>query len=151
MATTTALRTFLEDKAKSSSAQPEIDWEARRDKWLANISALYKCVKRWLADLEREGVVRYLPSPKVTISEDRIGDYGVDVLTILVGKQRVAFYPKGTLIVGAEGRIDIRGQKGIRTIILNGRKWSIVERTPTLATYPFNEESFRDALEEVME
>jgi len=123
--------------------------QARKDVWLKRVSRLYADVRKWLADLERDGVLRF-DLDKVALEEREIGQYDVEVLTLAIGKQQVAFCPKGTLIVGADGRIDIQGQRGVRTIIFSGGRWHLVTRTPKLRLLPFNEDSFQDVLSEVM-
>ena len=149
--TTTDLEAFIRSKADGTAqGEPEVDWQARKSDWLKRIADLYAVIRKWLAPLEKDGVVRFLTA-NVTIQEEQIGSYGVEVLTILIGKQRVAFYPKGTLIIGADGRIDIRGQRAVRTIILSDGEWHLVERTPKLKVLPFDQNSFQDLLSEVME
>lgn len=109
MSKTTELEAFIRSKAGGTTrGEPEIDWQAKKDAWLRNIADLYAVIRKWLAPLEKDGVLRFLTA-SITLQEEQIGSYAVDVLTILIGKQKVAFYPKGTLIIGAEGRIDIRG------------------------------------------
>jgi hypothetical protein len=145
------LHAFLRSKATSrAELEEQIDWQARKQEWLTALNDLYGLVKSWLQPLENDGTVRYPPA-HITIREDHIGTYKVDVLTILIGKQRIAFHPKGTLIIGADGRVDVRGQRAVRTLILSDGEWVVVERTPQLRTFPFNEDSFQDLLREIME
>ena len=104
--------------------------------------------------MEAEGAVSCIASP-TTIQEQYIGTYDATILHIIVGKQKVSFYPKGALIGGAEGRVDVMGQKSMQTLLLNKREWSIVE-TPRkerakVEFEPFAEESFQRLMEEVME
>ncbi len=144
------LHVFLRTKAKSETKAEVVKWEEKKNRWLENIEDLYKLISSWLEPLEKERVLSH-SIEKTTVKEDPIGSYDVGVLTILIGNQKVEFYPKGTLIIGAEGRIDIKGQRAVRTIILNEGQWSVVERSPRLKTLPFNEDSFQDILSEVME
>ena len=145
------LEEFIRSKASSpAQGEPEIDWQARKSNWLKNIADLYAIIRKWLEPLERDGVVRFLTT-NITLQEEQIGAYDVEVLTILIGKQKVSFYPKGTMIIGADGRIDIRGQRAVRTIIYNDGDWRLVERSPRLKVLPFNQNSFQDLLSEVME
>jgi len=141
------LSAFLRSKATSES---EVDWEAKRDRWLVNIKRLYAQVRKWLSPLEADGVVQYSLRPK-TLCEDYIGSYDVDVLLILVGKQRIEFRPRATLVVGADGRVDVRGQRAERTIVLQGEQWLLRERGPHLKVVPFDKDSFQSMLEEIME
>jgi hypothetical protein len=140
------LDAFLRSKA---GTEPEIDWEARKDKWISEIARLYDQIKEWLAPLEKDEVVRY-STLTMTLQEDPIGSYQIDALMLLVGKQRVEFRPKGTLIVGANGRVDIQGPRAVRTIVLQDDRWSIVERGRRMKTRLFDKDSFETVLEEVM-
>jgi len=145
------LQAFIRSKV-ASPPEPEaqIDWAHRKEEWLKAIDGLYDLVKSWLQPLESDDTLRFRLA-KISLEEDQIGTYEVDVLTLLIGKQRVAFYPKGTLIIGADGRVDVRGQRAVRTLVLNGGRWFVVERAPRLKTLPFNDDSFQDLLREVME
>ena len=145
------LHAYLRQKAASTaSAENEVDWKEKKDKWLRHVAGLYKMIEGWIAPLETDGTVRSQTSSE-SFEEDYIGQYQTDVLMLFIGNQRVEFHPKGTLIIGADGRVDVRGQRGIRTLVLKGEKWFIVERSPRLKTLPFNEDSFQDVLREVME
>jgi len=140
------LDAFLRSKA---GTEPEIDWEARKDKWISEVTKLYDQIKEWLAPLEKDAIVRY-STLTMTLQEDPIGSYQVDVLMLLVGKQRVEFRPKGTLIVGANGRVDIQGPRAVRTIVLQDGQWLIVERGPRVKSRPFDKDSLETVLKEVM-
>jgi hypothetical protein len=145
------LHAFLRSKA-AASPEPEenIDWEARKEEWLSNLNDLYALIRSWLRPLEEDGTLSYSIT-QVTLQEDYLGSYSVDALSLHIGNQRIEFYPKGTLIVGAEGRVDVRGPKAVRTLVLSNGQWSVVERSPRLKMLPFNEDSFQDMLQEVME
>src|ERR1017187_2887288 len=88
-------------------------------------------------------------------SEDYIGTYTIPALELTVGGERVEFRPKGVLVIGAAGRVDIRGGRDTVTLVKNtdkaGGEWSMVlQRVPHLRTVPFDQESLKDALERVM-
>ena len=100
--------------------------------------------------MEKESILSFVDS-KITLDEHPLNQYNAKVLTIVIGGQRINFVPKGTLIVGAQGRVDIQGHKGMRTIILSGDKWSIVQRTPNLRLLDFDQSSFQSILDDVME
>jgi len=114
MSTENDLISFLHSKA--GAPVPKIDWEARKDNWLKNIAQFYDLIKDWLKPLENDKTVSYRKIAK-TIEEEYLGSYQVEDLILQIGNQHVVFHPKGTLIVGANGRIDIQGQRSIRSII----------------------------------
>ncbi len=153
MAGKNSLSNFLKAKAHKTledSNQGQINWEERKKEWLGSIEALYGLIKNWLGSLEEETLLTFVPS-EITLHEPPLGQYNAKVLTIVIGGQRISFVPKGTLIVGGRGRIDIEGHKGMRTIILRDGEWSIVQRGPKLKSTKFNKSSFQNVLDEVME
>lgn len=144
------LLVFITAKAKENKHEAETDWEHKKNTWLKNVDEFYELVLAWLEPLLEQGVVKYEKKP-VKLEEEPIGAYEVDTLIIYIGNQDVTFCPKGTLIIGAQGRIDIRGHRAVRSIIFNDEQWSVVERAPKIKVLPFNEQSFQDILSEVME
>jgi hypothetical protein len=153
MAKTMGLTDFLKSKARHDEQEPLLtrqEWETRKEKWLRRIDELYEEVRNWLEPLKKETILDFIDS-KMVLNEPPLGPYNVKVLTIVIGGQRISFVPKGTLIVGAQGRVDIQGHKGMRTIILSGDKWSLVRRTPSLKLLDFDQTSFQSILDDVME
>ena len=146
------LREFFRTK-KAKAAPGNIDWAGRKKAWVDAIERLYRRITQdYLSGLQKDGLVRISYTPK-TIHEDYIGEYEVRELVLHVGGEKVVFSPKGTNIVGASGRIDLRGDMGEVTIVLQPRvRWCVVlTRTPTLKTVPLDEESLLMALKSVMQ
>ena len=153
MAKTMGLTDFLKSKARHDEQEPLLtkkEWDAKKEKWLRRIDGLYEEVRNWLEPLKKETILDFIDS-KMVLNEPPLDPYNVKVLTIVIGGQRISFVPKGTLIVGAQGRVDIQGHKGMRTIILSGDKWSLVRRTPSLKLLDFDQTSFQSILDDVME
>ena len=144
-----SLVTYLREKAHSTPPD-QVDWDARRKKYLQEVSALYRLIKSWLAQLEKEGSVTFHESQN-TNEEDLVGVYKVRNLHLFVGKQKVSFFPMGVRIIGAEGRVDVRGPNDNAWLLFLKGKWHIAERTPQPKLVPFTESSFRNLLESVLE
>jgi hypothetical protein len=91
---------------------------------------------------------------EMEVTEDYIGTYAIPGLELTIGGERVELRPKGALVLGAAGRVDIRGGRDTVTLIQNAndeREWTIVlQRVPHLRTAPFDRESLKYALERVM-
>jgi hypothetical protein len=138
---------FLRQKAEQSDKS--IDWPARLRKWKKDIVGLYKTVRGWLSPLVADGTIQ-IDESKVKLREDYIGAYEIPRLHILIGDQTVIFRPKGALVYGAEGRVDLTGTRSDKVLLVNDGKWSIVEDGDRVRFVPFTEESFRGLLEEVM-
>jgi len=147
MAANQSLVSFVREKAERPAGAD--DWKMRRLKWHRNITGLYRMVRAWLRPLESEKAIR-IEESKLTLQEDHHGAYPVPCLHVLVGDQKVSFRPKGTLVVGAQGRVDVSGDRGVAMLVVKDGRWSIVRRTDRVEFVPFAEDSFRDLLEEVM-
>jgi hypothetical protein len=141
------LQEFIRNRAKANSKQ--VDFSARKKIWIDSINSLYNEVTKWLSPLKKEVKIH---KTSVAITEDHIGTYEIDILHLLIGKDKVSFIPKGTLIIGANGRIEVLGPKSSQTLILNKENtWEIVSRrTPKPEFRSFTEESFLDILKQVM-
>lgn len=139
---------FHEKKQKARAAN--IDWAARRDAWLSAVSALYRTVEEDYLKDAREDVEITRPTRAVT--ENYIGEYQVPELVLRVGDEQVVFSPKGTNVLGAQGRVDVQGDRGDATIIWEGDdRWSIVAaRVPALRLVPLTADSLADVLRGVM-
>jgi hypothetical protein len=145
------IREFFQEK-KSKSKIGNVDWEAKKDAWVQAIEKLYKVITdQYLAPSIAEGTVTVSREEEL-IEEYPIRPYKAPVLILTVGDEKAVFLPKGTNIVGATGRIGLRGDMGERTIVRQlGDRWCVVEsRIPTLKLTPLNEESLLAALKSVM-
>ncbi len=86
------------------------------------------------------------------VAENNVGEYHVAELVLRVGDEQVVFSPKGIVIAGARGRIDVLGDRGDATILWQGdERWSIVaSRVPTVRLVPLTAASLADVLRGVM-
>ena len=144
---------FLRSR-KQQESSAEIDWQAKRDAWVRSVESLYSLIREMLRDSidSKDVVVSTFP---VQVTEDFIGTYVIPALELRVGSERVEFRPKGVTVIGAAGRVDIRGERDTVTLI-KGKSdatsgWTIVlQRVPNLTTVDLNRDSLKDALERVM-
>src|ERR1017187_3855874 len=147
------LTEFLRSR-KEQAAKPEINWQARKDNWVRSVEGLYALVRKMLRkSIESKDVsVRTFD---LEVTEDYIGTYTIPALELNVGAERVEFRPKGIMVLGAEGRVDIRGAGDTVTLIKrteNGDSvWTVVvQRVPHLRTVPLDRDSLKYALERAM-
>ncbi len=143
------LRDFFH--GKKLRAQPaNIDWAAKRDAWIQAVKALYhRIVDDYLRTAKDD--VEITQADKV-VTESLIGEYRVPELVLRVGDEQVVFSPKGANVVGADGRVDVWGDRGEATIIWQGGdRWSIVaSRVPALRLVHLTADSLADVLREIM-
>ena len=152
MAKDTLQEFFRAKKEKSQKEAERTDWAEKKRTWLRALDGLYKRITQdYLAKAIKEGSV--IPKcTSTTIAEDFIGEYEVKDLVLQVEDERVIFTPKGTNVVGASGRVDIRGEMGEVTMVLQpGERWGVVvSRSPTLKVVPLDKPSLLNALKSVM-
>ncbi len=146
--TTQQLEKFFRKKAQRSRS---VSSAKLRQRWLNAVRDLYIEIEtKYLARLIKDKVVTVSRRPK-TMFEESLGEYSVDDLIINVGDESAVFSPKGRLIVGAQGRVDLEGERAVVTLVLNPGRWSIVaSRTPTLRLVPLSEQSLLEAVKDVM-
>jgi hypothetical protein len=144
---------FLRSK-REQSAIPEIDWQAKKDAWVRSVESLYELIQEMLRDsiASKDVIVRTFD---VEVTEDFIGTYSIPALELRVGSERVEFRPKGAMVYGAAGRVDMRGEFDTVTLLKDAANaesgWTFVlQRVPRLMTVRLDRESLKYALERVM-
>lgn len=149
--TTQNLNDFF--RAKHAHAGSEnIDWELRKNDWIAAVDDLYRViVDQYLAPSIAAGSLQVDYRPK-TIAEDFMGTYSIRELVLRVGSEIAVFSPKGRNIVGSSGRVDLHGEMGDATLVLQpGGRWSLIaQRVPTVRLVPLDESSLLSVLKDVM-
>jgi hypothetical protein len=145
------LAEFVEKKQKQATATASVDWDEHRDKYVAAVAALYAQIEAMLADAIGQKTVMVQRRAKA-LTENYIGTYSVDDLILLIGGEQVRFSPRGRNIAGAEGRIDVIGDRGEAILILqSGGQWGFVQsRQPKITVIPFSEATLADVLRLVM-
>jgi len=174
--TNTSFDDFIKQRSEVSK-KAEIDWQAECDKWKKHLSEFHDKVEGFLkpyTDSHKLKVTR----KKVDLHEEYIGSYKADALDILLGNTKITLKPIGTNIIGAKGRVDMIGPRGIVRFVLvsrdsNGPKisvqigkqskevsseekiepileWKISTSSPRISYMELVEESFQTALMEVV-
>jgi hypothetical protein len=153
------LADFLKKKKKKKkkkqahrAASTVIDWDERRDKYLDAVQSLYDQVEAIFARPIHEKEVTMQLRPK-QLSESFIGTYSVNDLVLVIDDEQVRFSPAGRNIAGAAGRVDVIGERGAATLILQpDSRWGIVQsRQPALDIVPFDESTLTEVLRIVMQ
>ena len=151
---------LLEKARKLAEAEKErepVDWNAERDWWLAALGDFYQQAEAWLAPLREQGLVSFKKIP-VQLSEENIGTYAADELVLEFGLQAIVLEPKGTLVVGARGRVNVfrRGSRAEQVmLILSGSKqeprWDIWPTRNPRQRKPREQSSFEEVLDRLLE
>ena len=144
------LTELLQKKQKSASGVT-VDWDDRRNKYLAAVKDLYDQIRSILAEPIHQHAVSVRSHPK-KLSEDYIGTYSVDDLVLSIGDEQVRFSPRGRNTAGAAGRVDVVGERAEAILIYQPESgWAFVKtRQPSVRTEPFNEATLTEVLQLVM-
>lgn len=104
----------LLDQQKNESA---LDWTGIGEEWVSRIHQLYELVSDWLDEYRSQGTVE-IATYDVDITEESLGTYQVPAMDIVVGNKKARLVPVGAIIIGASGRVDLRGPAGTSTFVL---------------------------------
>lgn len=105
------------DKHDAVQKKSEIDWDAQKNEWIDFIEQFYSSIEEWIKPYVDLHKLTY-EYKKISLSEENIGTYDVDVMNINFAGQQVKIEPIGTLLIGTKGRIDMEGARGRVQFIL---------------------------------
>ena len=103
-------------RKKEQAAGPPIDWQTKRESFVRSVEDLYALVKSMLRESIASKAVT-VRTFEMEVTEDYIGTYAIPGLELTIGGERVELRPKGALVLGAAGRVDIRGGRDTVTLI----------------------------------
>jgi len=169
---------FVNQRSKASEKN-KIDWDAKLKDWKRYLSIFHGKVEEFLKS--------YIESEKLTVTkrgiglrEEYIGSYEVDALDIFLGDTKITLTPIGTNLIGAKGRVDMKGPRGTVKFVLVPKdssgprisvqvriqgeeapakeeiklitdwEWKISTPPPRINYIELEEESFKTALMEVV-
>ncbi|QKJ31706.1 hypothetical protein HQ865_18685 [Mucilaginibacter mali] len=134
--------TFKEFLEKKSHDENRTDWTLRKQKWVSSVDRLFNDVSDWLSPFLKESLLK-IDRKNIHVYESYIGSYDVPQLDIVIGNDLISLVPKGTLILGAHGRVDIQGPKGDAIILeKDWNVWEIANKTDKTKFYSFNKLAF---------
>lgn len=124
--------------------------------WRTEVFKLYDTIAGWLKPfVDNGGIVLERQSKAMT--EEGVGHYEIDRLDIEVGNETVRLDPRGTIVIGARGRIDMShlGSGDPLYLVLIGTDdkpaWSIVRSKERGTLTPLTKETFEQALDGLLE
>ncbi len=126
-------------------------------------------VLKWLSDYIKQGKIQ-VTRQKITLNKDNIGSYCTEKLILKLANKEVSLTPIGTVLIGSKGRIDMNSSAGEVKFVLvekdskgistqnpdaskesvNPPEWKISTSPPLIKFIELNEDSFSDALMEVL-
>lgn len=171
---------YLKQQDENSTYYNEIDRGEEKQHWLHSLSRLYQTIEGFVKEYKQSGKVS-IEYRKKTINEEWIGEYEVNKAIIKFKGQEVVVDPVGTNIIGAKGRVDMKGNQGLARFVLVDEnetkpmenikirildeaetkeeeqevrtiswKWKIATPPPQIEYIELTEDSFFDALMEII-
>ena len=104
------------DEAKESRTNESVDWDNVRANWEESLTELFAKMEGYLREYIDSGRIA-VTREKVKVSEEHLGLYEVDKLTFHIGDERVVAKTIGRLMIGAKGRVDLIGPRGVLRIV----------------------------------
>lgn len=104
----TAITEFLRQQKKTDSPRRRAQ---RQKEWLDAVEGLLRHIRSWLAEAQREKLVKIHPD-KIKITEENLGTYTAPSLVLTAAGKTVKVKPIGSTIIGADGRIDMESANG---------------------------------------
>ena len=108
-------------KSEEQKKKPAVDWEGEKRKWFEHLDKLYGDIQEWL----KEYIISHklkLEFNDIEIYEEALGTYSVKELKIFIGDKIATLTPKGTILIGTKGRVDLKGKAGNVKFILADKK-----------------------------
>jgi hypothetical protein len=143
--------------AVSSGLQKKLsDLSQRHGSHMANaIAEIEKFRKslRMLYDVFRAALKPHTDSGMITvdigektIQEPRLPPYDVPVLIISIPGGKIKLDPKGIVLIGSRGRVDMKGPGGELMMVLQDDKWMFVVRSPRFLQWTVTVQSVQEAI-----
>ena len=86
--------------------------------WKENLNELYCAIETYLQSYIDTNQIT-IKRDEIQITEESLGTYPTDALTIKIGDQKVSLKPIGTMLIGVYGRVDISGPlKTLRIVLM---------------------------------
>lgn len=151
----------FQDKIRSHLASmqeaPQPNWEERKLRWVGRVERLYEDIRSWLGPLLSDERIQ-IQTKETTLHEDKIGNYKIPTQFIHFGDEVLKLSPKGTLILGAAGRVDVSGPNGRAMLLviesnddpLNSFHWVIAHDKSSTALAPLDGSSFEQLILDLM-
>lgn len=122
------------DRQQQEAEQDSARWQDRRAWWIERIGQLFDQIDAWLKPLVQSGAIKPTRS-KYPAHEEKLGTYNIDTLVLEVAGRKLTFLPKGTLLLGSSGRVDVSGPNGELFLILINANGSSSEEARAQATW----------------
>jgi hypothetical protein len=145
-------RKLIAEEKAAAAKRPPVDWNARRAEWIESVHGLYETIERFLHEFTIAGDVQ-VRRRSVELEEEYLGRYQTEAMTITVFAKSFELTPRGRNIIGARGRVDLRGPFGqARRLILSrehAEQWEITPADQAIPREKLTKASFLETLSQL--
>jgi hypothetical protein len=146
-------RKTLDEVIASAAKSAPTNQRARVEKYEAACEQLIASMREWLQPQVQTGIVKTAqPNQYFDLSEQGYR-YQAAGWTFSIGAQQIHLQPRGTWVIGAFGRMDMRAQPGSLVVLtLNENfQWELPTRGKTKVRYSkLDDQSFPEALDRAL-
>jgi len=97
--------------------QIAFDKDKELKEWKDSLKSLFSKMEGWIKCYVDKGLIK-VSKKKYLLYEEFYGEYEVDAIVLTFKEKVVYFEPIGTMLIGAKGRVDVKSEYGIRSLIL---------------------------------
>ena len=105
------------NEAQTYGSSKDVDWDKTREDWICSLNSLYSDMENYLKKYTEADQIQ-IARKNIQISEDYLGSYEAEMLTLQIGYDKVVAKPIGRLMIGAAGRVDLTGARGTLRLVL---------------------------------
>ena len=105
------------NEAQKIKSSETVDWNKTREEWIQSLNRLYSKMEKYLKKYTEADQIQ-VSREKIQVSEEYLGNYEAEKLTIQIGIDKVVAKPIGRMMIGAAGRVDLIGARGMLRIVL---------------------------------
>ena len=142
------LTEFLRKQKAADNPEQRIQ---RQKAWLSALDMLFRKIRSWLAEAEKEKLIK-VSIEKVNHIEESLGTLQVPRLTLRVDHKKIILKPIGATIIGADGRVDMVTSKGTYMFLYlaDQDKWVHGSGTSPSEFHELTEKNFTDLLKHAL-
>lgn len=143
---------FVKQKRDESLEKDKnIDWQGRKDKWISSVNTLYENVTNWLLPLINQNLIEIKKS-EISIFEEYLGNYQISQVSIAIGHEKILLIPKGSVIIGGFGRVDLIGKNGSMLLILTDwDNWKVAIKETKVKFIDLDKDIFTGLIKELIQ
>jgi hypothetical protein len=144
-------RKLIAEEKAAAATRPPVDWAARRAEWQKAVNVLFADIERYLREFTEAGDVSVERHP-VNLHEANLGSYTLEAMNITVFSKTFELVPKGRNVIGANGRVDLRGPLGYVRLVLSAEKdgaWEMIPASRPSPRHKLSKSTFLEALVEL--